>query len=58
MVLILGWILSGMVGFAITLSLKNFMLGIGISTFVGVLSGFIPARSAARMDPVTAIRSN
>ncbi len=58
MVLILGWILSGMLGFTVTLSIKNFLLGIGISTFVGVLSGFIPARSASRMDPVTAIRSN
>lgn len=58
MVVLLGWVLSGSVGFTVTLSLKNFMLGIGISTFVGVLSGLIPARSAARMDPVTAIRSN
>lgn len=56
-VVILGWILTGPVGFPVTLSLKNFLVGIGISTLVGVLAGFIPARTAARMDPVVAIRS-
>ncbi len=56
-VVLLGLLLSGPVGFPITLSLKNFALGIGISTLVGVLSGFIPARSAARLNPVVAIRT-
>jgi putative ABC transport system permease protein len=44
--------------FAITLSFKNFFLGISISGLVGVLAGFIPARAASRLDPVVAIRSN
>jgi len=44
--------------FTVTLSLKNFLLGIGISAAVGVLAGFIPARAASRLDPVVAIRSN
>jgi putative ABC transport system permease protein len=44
--------------FAVTLSLKNFLFGIGISAAVGVLAGFIPAFSASRLDPVVAIRSN
>ena len=42
----------------ITLSLKNILLGVGISGVVGVLAGFIPARSASNLDPVVAIRSN
>jgi putative ABC transport system permease protein len=44
--------------FKIILSAKNFFIGIFVSIFVGVLSGFIPARSAARLDPVVAIRTN
>jgi putative ABC transport system permease protein len=44
--------------FVLTLMLKNIVLGVGISTFVGVASGIIPALMAARLDPVVAIRSN
>lgn len=44
--------------FVLTLMFKNIILGIGISTFVGVASGIIPALMAARLDPVVAIRSN
>lgn len=44
--------------FEVTLMLKNIILGIGISTFVGVASGIIPALMAARLDPVVAIRAN
>ncbi len=56
-VILLGLLLSGLMGFPVTLSFKNFIIGITISSIVGVLAGFIPARSAARMDPVAAIRS-
>ena len=44
--------------FVLTLNLKNIVLGIGVSTFVGVASGIIPALMAARLDPVVAIRTN
>ena len=44
--------------FVLTLMMKNIILGIGISTFVGVASGIIPALMAARLDPVVAIRTN
>ena len=44
--------------FILTLNLKNIILGIGISSFVGVASGIIPAMMAARLDPVVAIRAN
>ena len=42
----------------IALSVKNFLVGVGISAFVGVLAGYIPARAASKLDPVVAIRSN
>lgn len=44
--------------FPVTLSVKNFMVGISISAIVGILAGYIPARSASKLDPVVAIRSN
>ena len=44
--------------FPVTLSFKNFFIGVGISGSVGVIAGYIPARSASRLDPVVAIRSN
>ena len=42
----------------ITLSLNNIILGLGVSTIIGVVSGIVPATLAARMDPVEAIRTN
>jgi putative ABC transport system permease protein len=41
----------------LTLSASNILKGLFISSFIGVLSGIIPAWVAAKMDPVTAIRS-
>ncbi len=57
-VLLLSLIMTYGVDFHVTLSFANFILGISVSVFVGVLSGFIPARSASRLDPVVAIRTN
>jgi putative ABC transport system permease protein len=41
----------------IILSPGNIILGLGVSSIIGILSGIIPAMLAARMDPVEAIRS-
>ncbi|MHA8066800.1 ABC transporter permease [Aquirufa sp. ROCK2-A2] len=41
----------------LTLSVNNILTGLFISSFIGILSGIIPAWVAAKMDPVTAIRS-
>ncbi len=57
-VLILTLVLTYGVDFHVTLSISNFFIGIFVSIFVGVLSGIIPARSASRLDPVVAIRTN
>ena len=39
------------------LSFANVAKGLMISSFIGILSGIIPAWVAAKMDPVIAIRS-
>jgi putative ABC transport system permease protein len=41
----------------LVLSAKNIVTGLFISSFIGILSGIIPAWVAAKMDPVIAIRS-
>ncbi len=57
-VLILSLVLTYGVDFPVTLSIKNFMVGISISAAVGILAGLIPAWLASRLDPVVAIRTN
>lgn len=44
--------------FKLALSLGNILLGLSVSFFIGLVSGFIPAYSASRLNPVEAIRSN
>jgi len=58
MVLLLSMVFSKVLDMEIALSFKNFIFGVSVSVIVGVLSGFIPARSASRLDPVVAIRTN
>ncbi|MCP1381938.1 ABC transporter permease [Runella salmonicolor] len=41
----------------IVLSPKNILLGLSVSSIIGVLAGIVPAFGAARMDPVEAIRA-
>ena len=40
------------------LSFNNIILGLGVSSAIGVVAGIVPATLAARMDPVEAIRTN
>ena len=45
-------------GMGMTLSLNNIVEGVMISASIGIISGFIPAYTASRLDPVEAIRTN
>ena len=44
--------------FSMPLTLGNILLGLGVSAIIGVVSGFVPAFTASRLDPVEAIRAN
>ncbi|MBN2667799.1 MAG: ABC transporter permease [Bacteroidales bacterium] len=52
------FIANRMIDMEFSLTLTNILRGIIISFFVGLLAGYIPARSASRLDPVIAINSN
>jgi putative ABC transport system permease protein len=41
----------------VTLSFKNVILGLGVSSIIGLIAGIVPAAVAARLDPVIAIRA-
>jgi putative ABC transport system permease protein len=41
----------------IAMNVENVILGLVISGVIGVLSGFLPALSAARLDPVEAMNT-
>ena len=41
----------------VVLTIKNIVLGLGVASTIGIVSGFVPALLAARMDPVEAIRA-
>ena len=42
----------------VTLTIKNIVLGLTVSSIIGLIAGIIPAALAARLDPVAAIRAN
>ncbi|MDP4282064.1 MAG: ABC transporter permease [Bacteroidota bacterium] len=57
-VLILVMIISNATSFHLILTVKNILLGIGVSGLIGILAGIIPAYSASRLDPVDAMRTS
>jgi putative ABC transport system permease protein len=54
----LTFVVKSMFNFDLILTLGNVVLGILVSALIGFISGFIPAWSASRLNPVEAMRSN
>lgn len=44
--------------FPFVISLWAIALGVGLSFIIGIVAGVAPARSAARLDPIIALRSD
>ena len=57
-VYLLTFIVSFMFDFALILTIGNVFLGLFVSALIGLVSGFVPAWSASRLNPVDAIRSS
>jgi putative ABC transport system permease protein len=54
----LSVLVSATTSFSLVLSAGNIFLGIFVSALIGLISGFLPAWSASRLDPVEAMRSS
>lgn len=52
-----SYIATNVLEFTIYMSAGNIFTGVMVSVIIGVISGFIPAWSASRLNPIDAIRS-
>ena len=53
----LTFVVSKIFDFNLVLSLGNIVTGLVISIVIGLIAGVVPARTAARLDPVTAMNA-
>jgi len=57
LIYVLTLLVGNSFGMEFILTFSNVLLGLSLSAFIGLLSGFIPAYTASQLDPVDAIRS-
>jgi putative ABC transport system permease protein len=53
----LAYLISMAIGFPSLVSVWSIVLGVGVSSLVGIVSGLYPAWQAAKLNPVDAMRA-